>query len=195
MSRQPNLSREELLDRVLPLFADKGFSGVSIRDIASACGQSSASLYNHFADKQTLYLEAMRHAFADRSAEMLEILHTRLSPQQKLRRLVEQMCARLAEDRTFCRLLQREMVDGDSQRLQLAAESIFAELSRELQTLCRQLRPNLDPFLMAGSAIGLMQQHFQMADMRKFLPGFEPHHGRPEVIAEHIVALLLGEKS
>ncbi|ORJ58578.1 TetR/AcrR family transcriptional regulator [Geothermobacter hydrogeniphilus] len=192
MSRRANLSRDAILDRAIPLFAESGYNGVSMRDIARSCGQSSASLYHHFPDKQALYLAAMKQAFADRTAQLLTLLREDGPADRRLRNLVETLCRQLTEDRTFQRLLQRELLDGDRQRLQLTAESVFSEVTRELQRLCRELAPQFDPFLLAGSIIGLVMQHFQNAGLRRFLPGYQPQHDNPVVIAEHIVALLPG---
>lgn len=45
----------EILREAAKLFADKGFVGTSIQDIASAVGISKASLYYFFADKQEIH--------------------------------------------------------------------------------------------------------------------------------------------
>lgn len=45
-------SREHLLDVVLPLFAQAGFAGVSMREVAQALGVTAAALYYHFRDKE-----------------------------------------------------------------------------------------------------------------------------------------------
>jgi AcrR family transcriptional regulator len=41
------------------LFADKGFNGTSVRDIARSAGVSEALLYKHFPDKKQIYNETM----------------------------------------------------------------------------------------------------------------------------------------
>jgi TetR/AcrR family transcriptional regulator, cholesterol catabolism regulator len=48
------------------LFAERGYHGTSIGDLAEALGMQKASLYTHFASKQDLLYETMRegaHAF------------------------------------------------------------------------------------------------------------------------------------
>jgi len=53
-----------IFHKTIPLFANSGFSGVSMRHIAKAVGVSIATLYHHFPDKQALYLrciEGKRH--------------------------------------------------------------------------------------------------------------------------------------
>lgn len=43
-----------VLDAAARLFADKGYAGTSMRDIAHACGMLPGSLYYHFAAKEDL---------------------------------------------------------------------------------------------------------------------------------------------
>ena len=45
---QALLSREDLLDRLLLVFRDRGFEGATIAEIARATGLGKASLYHHF---------------------------------------------------------------------------------------------------------------------------------------------------
>ena len=60
-------SKTDILDLAIPLFAKSGYAGVSMRDIANVVGIKAASLYHHFPDKQSLYLQAMARAFEDKA--------------------------------------------------------------------------------------------------------------------------------
>jgi AcrR family transcriptional regulator len=59
MARPPNASgertRQAILDAALTLFADRGFFGTSIRDIAVAVGVSESAIYNYFESKTALF--------------------------------------------------------------------------------------------------------------------------------------------
>lgn len=48
-------TRVEILDVALELFADKGFYGVSIRDIARGTGVGVSAIYHHFPNKEALF--------------------------------------------------------------------------------------------------------------------------------------------
>ncbi len=48
-------TKEIILYQALTLFSEKGFEGVSMRDIASAVGIKAASLYNHFRSKRDIF--------------------------------------------------------------------------------------------------------------------------------------------
>jgi len=48
-------TRQRILDVAERLFAQKGFAGTAVRDIAREAGLTAPSLYNHFDGKQALY--------------------------------------------------------------------------------------------------------------------------------------------
>lgn len=55
-SREGPTTRDIILDAAERKFAEHGFAGVSMREIAAATGlRNQASLYHHFRDKQDLY--------------------------------------------------------------------------------------------------------------------------------------------
>jgi AcrR family transcriptional regulator len=50
-------AKRRLVDSARGLFAQKGYTNTSIRDIAKACGINSATLYSHFPSKADLYVQ------------------------------------------------------------------------------------------------------------------------------------------
>jgi TetR/AcrR family transcriptional regulator, cholesterol catabolism regulator len=61
---QTAAGRQRILDQAQRLFSAHGYDGVSIRDIAQACGLSNAVLYYHFGSKRSLYFEVLREHIA-----------------------------------------------------------------------------------------------------------------------------------
>src|SRR3989475_12693073 len=61
----PTSTRDAILDAAERCFADRGFAGVSMREIAAEVGlRNQASLYHHFADKRALYEAALARGVA-----------------------------------------------------------------------------------------------------------------------------------
>lgn len=56
-------TRDRLLSAASRIFADKGYQDATIAEICERAQANIASVNYHFGDKQTLYLEAWRHAF------------------------------------------------------------------------------------------------------------------------------------
>jgi AcrR family transcriptional regulator len=51
--------RRQLLDVALRVFADQGFRGASMADVATAAGVTKPVLYQHFGSKRELYLQLL----------------------------------------------------------------------------------------------------------------------------------------
>lgn len=62
--------RERIIQAAFRLFAERGFYGVSISDVAESAGLVKSSIYHHFENKEALYLAVLGEAFDKISAEM-----------------------------------------------------------------------------------------------------------------------------
>lgn len=71
MQRSATASRSAVLDAACLLFAERGYRGTSMRDIAGALGVRAPSLYNHVDSKQDILFEIMDKAM-DRAITALE---------------------------------------------------------------------------------------------------------------------------
>lgn len=62
---RPSLSNEELLDKALDLFLEKGFAGTSIDAICAAAGMAKRTVYARYGDKEALFKAALSRAIDD----------------------------------------------------------------------------------------------------------------------------------
>ncbi|NKB84848.1 helix-turn-helix transcriptional regulator [Ochrobactrum grignonense] len=60
----PHDTRTVIIETAAGLFADLGYSAVSMRDVASKVGVTPANLYHHFKGKDELIREALAHVRA-----------------------------------------------------------------------------------------------------------------------------------
>lgn len=75
MSKQQNSSRENLLDTAEQLFTSRGYTAVTLKDIAKALGIKQASLYYHFPlGKEDLYVEVMLRHLERRSTVLKNLI-------------------------------------------------------------------------------------------------------------------------
>lgn len=71
------------------LFAEKGFNGTSIGDLANELGLTTASLYYHVSGKQELLLRVLEDGMANFLTRLEEVAEMGLEPREKLRLAVE----------------------------------------------------------------------------------------------------------
>ncbi|MEV8633388.1 TetR/AcrR family transcriptional regulator [Streptosporangium sp. NPDC051023] len=74
MARPPSALRDHILRSALRLFADSGYKGTSLHDIAQVTGCSKAALLYHFAGKEAILTELLTPA-----GEELAALDTQLT--------------------------------------------------------------------------------------------------------------------
>lgn len=184
-------TKTAVLNEAIPLFAKYGYASVSMRDIAEAVGIKAPALYNHFKDKQSLYLEAVSHAFQNKADALSRVFSEGGTPEQRLVRFVECLCEILGKDPNFRRLLQREFLDGDEARLRVLAQDIFIDQFRAASELAKELNPTCDPHMLSLSISGLVLHHFELGPLRRFFPGSRAEHEDPHYIARHVVNLVL----
>ena len=76
MGRPKNFSREEVLDKAIPLFWSKGFSETSLQDLEQATGVNKSGLYSEFSGKEDIYIESLRHYLGSRGGKEMLLAET-----------------------------------------------------------------------------------------------------------------------
>ncbi len=71
-SNNNHSTKERILEKAESLFAEKGFHGVSIREITTAAKCNMASVHYHFNSKLNLYLEVFRSRWIPREKQMYD---------------------------------------------------------------------------------------------------------------------------
>jgi AcrR family transcriptional regulator len=80
--------REEILAAAVELFAAKGYSRVSIRELASRAGCSTANLYHHFSSKYDICVSLIEGAMDQHFAGLREALERSDDPVEQLRHVL-----------------------------------------------------------------------------------------------------------
>jgi len=76
-------TKQEILGNALSLFAQRGYDGVSVRDIARSVGIKESSIYNHYSSKQSI-LDGI-------CAQFIETLHASRPSLAEVERLMGDM--------------------------------------------------------------------------------------------------------
>ncbi len=69
MNEELQTIRERILETATRLFVERGYHGLSMREIAEACSLSKAGIYYHFEDKEQLFLVIL-----EKSLDELEVI-------------------------------------------------------------------------------------------------------------------------
>lgn len=144
--RQPerqDATRERVLDAAEELFAERGYHGVSVREITNAAGSNLSAINYYFGSKKNLYLEVFRSRWIARARKMQESFRAFLRDHEPL--TVEDVVEALAraflegpfsdEDRQrHAHLMIREMAKP-SEALELVADQVMRPFFSELAGL------------------------------------------------------------
>jgi TetR/AcrR family transcriptional regulator, copper-responsive repressor len=61
MGRPKSFSREEVLEKAMPVFWKHGFADTSLQELERATGVNKSGLYTEFRDKEDLFVACLRH--------------------------------------------------------------------------------------------------------------------------------------
>jgi len=147
------------------LFADKGFEGTSVRDIAEGAGVNLAMISYYFGSKEKLMEAMFDHRASSSILQLEEMVQDRhLSPLQKVEKLIDRYIDKLLSHQCFHRIMVREqMVNNNG----LIAERI-QEIKKRNQSLIKELiaqgqrsgefRKNVDVSLLMVTLMGTISQ-------------------------------------
>ena len=134
---QPPITRDRILDTAEALFAERGFAGTAVRDIASAIGLTAASLYNHFAGKEALYAAVLERGLRP-LVEVLENLSGREHERSELDATLGAAMAHLARRPNVARLIYHEALTGAAHLVPFTRQWLEPILSHALGEMKRE---------------------------------------------------------
>lgn len=183
-------TRKTILNAAMVLFSEKGFDTISMRNIADAVKISPPALYNHFKDKQTLYLSVIEESFANKSEKLVAALTIKGAAIDRLENFVLTLSQILTQDPAFRRLMLREQLDGDEVRLQYLAKTLFGTVFMALMKVIVELKPDCDAHTVSVTIIGMVQKHLEMESLTQFFPNYEAQNITPENITKLVMSML-----
>jgi TetR/AcrR family transcriptional repressor of nem operon len=97
MARPREFDEEQVLDAAMQCFWNRGYEATSMRDLVEKTGISSASLYNTYGDKRTLFRTALIR-YVDDSIGARIRSYEALPPRQAIAAFFEEILARSPAD-------------------------------------------------------------------------------------------------
>jgi len=154
MNRRGAKTRDQVLQIATRLFAERGYHGTTMRQVAELGGFNLASGHYHYGSKRDLYLEVLRAQFASirdelarRGAQISEAALRKLTAadvEKLLHTRIKLMLDVLVGPPPSLHgaLMQREMLDP-SEALPVVVNEFMKPMMRELTQLLGCLAPNL----------------------------------------------------
>jgi TetR/AcrR family transcriptional regulator len=126
-------SREKILEVAEARFAQRGFAGIGMREVALAAGLGKSSLFHHFPTKAELWVAVIERVIARIEAHVLPALRMPGGALARIERAVDALIDALAEHPTTARLLLRSLVEED--QLDAAEPAGAAAVEARIQAL------------------------------------------------------------
>jgi AcrR family transcriptional regulator len=162
-------TKARVLRAATELFAERGFHGTKIRDIAARAGANVAAGHYHFGSKRELYVEVLRATFAEvrallaRGGARPDVAALGRMSERELGALLERRIALMLENllgpppSLHGALMQREMLDP-SGALPIVVREFIEPMMDESADIVRRLAPGLDDETLRWCVASVMGQ-------------------------------------
>lgn len=107
------LARQQILECAARHFADKGFEGARVDEIAEASGVNKATIYYHHGNKLELYRKLLEQPIQATVTLARQTVNDAATPEQQLRAYIESIASAMqGEHSYFPGMLMREILCG-----------------------------------------------------------------------------------
>ena len=172
---KPEETRAKILAATDHLFGVLGFDATTTRDIAEESGVNKALIHYHFGSKDAL-LVALLDGYYDRlAATMIPALGKSTEPEQQAEDVIDAYADFLAQNRTFCCIVQREVASGRHvAKIVARTLPMFRVGSAWLGRIAPDAPPGLEMTQVLTSVYGMVVTYFTFGSVLEQLTGQDP---------------------
>lgn len=147
-----------ILEAAATVFAEKGFAGARVDEIADQAGVNKATIYYHIGDKQALYASVLHDIFGVTADDIERNIHEDQTPEEKLLAYARAIAQTVRNHPNIPRIMMYEAASGIQSFPDEAAKDLirmFLKLSGILEEgIEKGVFVEINPFLVHFLAVG-----------------------------------------
>lgn len=156
--------KQHILNAAIELFAEKGFEGSSIRDLAARADVNVAMVNYYFGSKEKLFETIVEYRATFMRGKLDEIeADTTLNEIGKIDAIIENYVAKILSQPSFHRILYQELLKEEREALHENIIRIFVQNTHTLRNIIekgirKKIFRKVDPELTMATLIGTINQ-------------------------------------
>jgi len=121
-------TERKIMDAAKYVFAEVGFSGARVDEIAKRAGVNKAMIYYRIGDKEALYAQVLHNIFSDLASRLTTRLREDHSPEEKLRAYIWELVSTVEQHPYMPPIMMRELASGGQNFPEVAARGLVSIL-------------------------------------------------------------------
>ncbi len=190
------VGEKTILEAAAKVFAEKGYGGARVDEIAAVAGLNKAMLYYRVGDKEELYRRVVLRGQKTFTDSVEHVISTSSGPADAVTGIIEAIAANAGESRLVPSIILREIAGGGSTLPGECLEEIgrLMKLIRGLvkEGVERGVFRNIDPGALQLMVMGAVFTLSLTGDMRSRIAPGSPGPLTPGEIAESVGNILTG---
>ncbi len=180
---------ESIIESIAEVFAEKGYEGARVDELAAAAGVNKATLYYQIGDKEALYHAVLERVFRHTADQIEAAIATRDDCEEQIREYVGVFAHTAGNLRYAAPILLREVASGGSNLSHGAIDQmgrILGALTGSLACGTRQgrFRP-VNSFMVHMMIIGSLSFYAANEPIRRRIAEHHPDVSEPKYFPSH----------
>jgi AcrR family transcriptional regulator len=111
-NKKQNTTKQRIFDASIKTFAQKGFAGARMDEIARMAQVNKATIYYHIGDKRTLYEGILKEIFSGVADHLTQNDNAECSAEERLRQFIRTLAHLIDQNTDLAAIMLREQASG-----------------------------------------------------------------------------------